>query len=133
MSDVVYAPSFYNGSGPPFIERRIQSFSPAPAPFALGWRFSRQVYGKPNQRGGQETHWWIPLWPVPAVSLLVTAFTWRLDTLARRRARLNLCPKCDYDRAGLGVDVKCPECGTAPPTHPTPPASTPRPPMPARG
>jgi hypothetical protein len=53
---------------------------------------------------------WIPLAPV----LLATGIAWRLDTLARRRERLNLCPKCSYDRAGIAGDAKCPECGAMP-------------------
>ena len=57
----------------------------------------------------------VPLWAPVALVLPVTVFAWRLDTLARRRARLNLCPKCNYDRAGLASkDAKCPECGAAP-------------------
>ncbi len=43
----------------------------------------------------------IPLWAVAAPVLLPTALTWRLDTLARRRARVGFCPKCGYDRTGL--------------------------------
>ena len=36
--------------------------------------------------------------------------------LASRRARLNLCPTggCNYDRTGLAIGAKCPECGAAP-------------------
>ena len=34
----------------------------------------------------------------------------RLDALATRRARLNLCPKCNYDRTGLAATAVCPEC-----------------------
>jgi hypothetical protein len=56
----------------------------------------------------------IPLWVVIAGSGLVTAIAWRLDILARRRAKLNLCPKCNYDRTGLAPSAVCPECGTAP-------------------
>ncbi len=53
----------------------------------------------------------LPLW-LPATAVGVpTMFAWRLDTLARRRARLNLCLKCNYDRTGLAVGAVCPECG----------------------
>ena len=45
---------------------------------------------------------------------LVTVAAWRLDTRARRRARLSLCPKCHYDRAGLAATAACPECGATP-------------------
>ncbi|HMN40561.1 MAG TPA: hypothetical protein PKE29_06910 [Phycisphaerales bacterium] len=56
----------------------------------------------------------MPLW-APAVGILfITAIAWRLDTLARRRVRAHLCPKCRYDRAGLAMGVACPECGSQP-------------------
>ena len=53
-----------------------------------------------------------PLWVllIALFSLAVTA--WHLDALARRRARLNLCPKCNYDRTGLRAEAICPECGS---------------------
>jgi hypothetical protein len=53
----------------------------------------------------------VPLWVLVAASALAVGVAWRFDILARRRARLNLCPKCNYDRAGLAVGAKCPECG----------------------
>ena len=53
----------------------------------------------------------VPLW-IPVVALaIITAGAWRLDTLARRRAREGQCLKCHYDRAGLAPDAFCPECG----------------------
>ena len=53
----------------------------------------------------------IPLW-IPVIACgAMTAAAWRLDALARRRARLHLCPKCNYDRAGLAAGAVCPECG----------------------
>jgi hypothetical protein len=55
----------------------------------------------------------LPLWVLAAASLLATGIAWRLDTLARRPARLNLCPKCNYHRTGLENDAVCPECGSA--------------------
>jgi hypothetical protein len=54
-----------------------------------------------------------PLWIPAALFAGLTALAWRLDTLARR-ARLNLCPNCHYDRAGLAAGAKCPECGEPP-------------------
>ena len=53
----------------------------------------------------------VPLWIFPSVTLLVTAAAWRLDIRAHRRAKLNLCAKCGYDRTGIARDAKCPECG----------------------
>lgn len=52
-----------------------------------------------------------PLWMPAAVVAIVTLFAWRLDASAGRRGRLNLCPKCGYDRAGIAGDARCPECG----------------------
>ncbi len=60
--------------------------------------------------GGES--WHIPIWIVIAPCLLLTVILWRLDTLPLRRAKLNLCPHCNYDRTGLALDAKCPECGT---------------------
>ena len=69
-------------------------------------------------RNGNSHEYAMPLWVVVGGSALVTVFAWRLDTLARRRARLNLCPKCNYDRAGLAPGAVCPECGLSAPTSP---------------
>ena len=55
----------------------------------------------------------IPLWAIAAPLAGITAIAWRFDTLARRRARVGLCPKCRYDRAGLAPGAVCPECGSA--------------------
>jgi hypothetical protein len=54
---------------------------------------------------------WIPVIPV----LACTICAWCFDAQVRRRARggLNLCPKCNYDRAGIAADAVCPECGGA--------------------
>jgi hypothetical protein len=57
--------------------------------------------------------WEMTLWFPTAMTLLVTGVAWRLDTLARRRARVGLCPKCNYDRTGLPPGAVCPECGAA--------------------
>lgn len=57
--------------------------------------------------------WVCALVAIAVVGTGIVAFM-RLDTLARRRARVNHCPKCNYDRAGLAKDVVCPECGARP-------------------
>jgi hypothetical protein len=51
----------------------------------------------------------VPLWVFIALWAFGTARVWRLDHC---RARLNLCPKCNYDRAGIRKDAVCPECGS---------------------
>jgi hypothetical protein len=56
----------------------------------------------------------IPLWAFVGLVGTAAAAAWRFDTLARRLARLNLCPKCNYDRAGIGAGAACPECGDRP-------------------
>jgi hypothetical protein len=61
----------------------------------------------------------IPIWWFAALFAAASAIAWRLDTLARRRTRLNLCPTCNYDRTGLAKDAVCPECGAAIALKPT--------------
>ena len=79
----------------------------------------------------QQFHWWadispywgspvanrnlyfIPLWPLPLLSLLTTAAAWRADAKYLRRVREGACPACGYDRAGLAAISVCPECGAA--------------------
>jgi len=55
-----------------------------------------------------------PIWPAVVASFFVSVAAWSLDILARRRGRLNLCPKCHYDRTGLAAGAVCPECGKLP-------------------
>ncbi len=56
----------------------------------------------------------VPLW-LPAVATLSVGLAACIpEMLARRRARLNRCPTCGYDRAGIGKDAVCPECGAVP-------------------
>ena len=84
-----------------------------------GWS-SGLVSGKPRFDWVPKVRWdqWstlfiLPLWIPASVSLAVTTAAWRLDAIARRRARLNRCTKCGYNRAGIAADAKCPECGAA--------------------
>jgi hypothetical protein len=56
---------------------------------------------------------YFPIWILSLPLLLISATAWRLDTLARRRARVGLCPKCNYNLCGLPPDSLCPECGHA--------------------
>ncbi len=92
--------------------------TPGELGFQCGPISSFRLFLLPHWRSGRGGDWSlsIPLWLPAALSMLVTALAWRLDTLARRRARLNLCPKCDYDRTGLvgGAGAVCPECGDRP-------------------
>jgi hypothetical protein len=55
----------------------------------------------------------VPLWMFAIPTLAATWRAWHLDMLARR-ARLNHCRACNYDRAGIAADAKCPECGALP-------------------
>ncbi|MFN0010903.1 MAG: hypothetical protein ACKVS8_04580 [Phycisphaerales bacterium] len=54
----------------------------------------------------------IPIWLLVLPVLIPTALAWRLDHVARRRARIGACPTCGYDRRGIAATVACPECGT---------------------
>jgi len=74
-----------------------------PRPFA--WWFDRS-------QGFSGRYWhFIPLWPLPLLSLLATAAASRADAKYLRRVRVGLCAKCGYDRAGLVAGAVCPECG----------------------
>ena len=77
--------------------------------FSLRWRPSFESDG---------SVWWtrVPLWIPTILVAITTASAWHLDTLARRRARLNLCLTggCNYDRTGLAAGAVCPECGRLP-------------------
>jgi hypothetical protein len=81
-------------------------------PHAVRWDFSYEVH-----RSVQLVT--VPLWCPLSVSGLCAAAAWRLDTLARHRARAGLCPKCHYNRTGLPPQAVCPECGTAPSVAPS--------------
>src|SRR5436190_10046051 len=72
-------------------------------------------------------HWWprfdtrpgyanviIPLWIPLLLVGPAAAMLWVADRRATRRAAKGRCASCGYDRAGLAVGVKCPECGTLP-------------------
>ncbi len=74
-----------------------------PLPFA--WKVSSDYLGPQV---------FIPLWIPVIAAALIALLASHLDILARRRARLNLCPKCHYDRAGLAAGAVCPECGRPP-------------------
>ncbi len=95
-------------TGPGWILVEDGFFIPPPSPtFDMKWKFDSY-------------HSWfgwgftIPIWFPFIVVSLVTVSTWCLDTLARRRAMLNLCAKCGYDCTGILKDSKCPECGSTP-------------------
>ena len=70
------------------------------------WGFDARLF---KDIGTVETPLWIP----PVVSGAIWLWVWVVDSRARRRAPLNLCPKCNYDRTGLAIGAKCPECGQA--------------------
>jgi hypothetical protein len=53
----------------------------------------------------------VPIWALIVIACATSAYAWRVDAVARRQARLNLCPKCNYDRAGIAAGAACPECG----------------------
>ena len=90
------------------INGRSARWECSPHPFYLGSRFR---FNSPAPPVG--TYWSLPIWSACAMACAASASAWRLDTLARRRAKLNLCAKCHYARTGLAVGAVCPECGAA--------------------
>jgi hypothetical protein len=78
-------------------------------PFRLALWFDS--FGPTGMFAGQLN---VPIWAFVIPPSLATGLAWRLDTLARRRAKLNLCPHCHYDRASLAARAVCPECGKLP-------------------
>jgi hypothetical protein len=88
----------YRGTGK---EGWKEGLNPRPrAPFRFGCWVDRGVVE-------------IPIWPFAAAIGYMTWRTWRTDAVTRRRSRLNLCSTCGYERGGLAMDAKCPECGSA--------------------
>ncbi len=79
----------------------------SPAPYELDFSFSWTL-----DRTRGRTFLAMPLWAPMLIAVAFSAAAWRFDILARRRERLNLCPKCNYDRVGLSPGAVCPECGT---------------------
>jgi hypothetical protein len=71
----------------------------------LVWEYSWEHV---NPRGT-----WVafPLLFPAAVLAIPTFLAWSADVRARRLARLNHCPTCNYDRTGLPAASPCPECG----------------------
>jgi hypothetical protein len=88
-------------------------------PAMTGWRNLVQAPVPTWETNGLGPNGWaisLPLSLPTFAFIVVSALACRFDALARRReraARLNLCPKCNYDRAGIAADAKCPECGSA--------------------
>jgi hypothetical protein len=84
----------------------------------VGWEIETTAYSlrwTPQYDGYNLDRWvLLPLWILVVPAAAITGTAWRLDTLARRRAKRNFCPKCEYDRTGLTTGVICPECGSSP-------------------
>jgi hypothetical protein len=74
--------------------------------FAMGWGCAF-MFGS-----AKGTAVFVPLWAPACASFIACAAAWRRDARARRRARINHCPRCGYDRAGIGAAARCPECGS---------------------
>jgi hypothetical protein len=81
--------------------------------FHPSWRFSTE-FGWAGINGFSTAdnllEWGVLTGLVTCISVVGMSLLSRRDA-----ARLNLCPKCNYDRAGLAAGAKCPECGSAAP------------------
>lgn len=78
------------------------------------------VWGKTSKE-----RWWSYDRPAPQLSISIahlllistaclglSGIAWWLDRRDRcRRARVDLCPECNYERTGLVAGAVCPECG----------------------
>jgi len=73
----------------------------------LEWWLARLTPRVETFTPGQR-QWTLPLWMILLPMLVPTARAWRARTSP------TLCPRCNYDRAGLAAGVVCPECGAAP-------------------
>jgi hypothetical protein len=56
--------------------------------------------------------WALPLWLPATLAALPTCAAWCIDLRNGRRKRLGHCVSCNYDRAGIAREAKCPECGS---------------------
>jgi hypothetical protein len=56
----------------------------------------------------------VALWIPASIVLGMSAAVWYVDGRIARRQRMGRCPKCNYDRAGIGAGAVCPECGAVP-------------------
>ncbi|MFN0012504.1 MAG: hypothetical protein ACKVS8_12770 [Phycisphaerales bacterium] len=87
------------------------------APYQPGLEAGRTrasfAYGFDWIAEGLDWEFVFPLWAPFVLFLIPTAIAWCLDARARRAARIGLCAKCGYDRAGLAPGAVCPECGAA--------------------
>jgi hypothetical protein len=86
----------------------------SPAGFHIGLLDGKNFHWHSWWVYGSDAHSWqilFSIWFLALPPLLVFAALSRPDTLARRRARVGLCPKCGYNLAGLASDALCPECG----------------------
>jgi hypothetical protein len=79
----------------------------------MRWWWPR-VHGTRYGRLRTEYSLCVPLWAPASISAIALITATAFDMAARRRARLNLCPNCGYDRTGRAASAKCPECGAAP-------------------
>ena len=82
-----------------------------------GWSFPRQLeafrWNFLWEDSGDILVFQVPLWAVLAPLLMATAAAWKLDSLARRRARTGLCKNCGYNLSATPTASRCPECGAS--------------------
>jgi hypothetical protein len=88
------------------------------------WAIISQAGGRPDHRTTFHGYWYgleLPYWLVCAVAAVLPFRGFVRWRRRRRRSARGGCPTCGYDlRATPG---RCPECGTAAPPTPPPPAA----------
>jgi hypothetical protein len=97
-----------SGHGPDFPVPPGLDAAAGPSPNAGKWRWWPDYFRSATAWGAA-----VPLWPLFLLSILCSAWLWRLD----RKPKPGHCPRCGYDLAGIPSGA-CPECGSA--STPTP-------------
>ena len=100
-----------DGFGPANLDRPLEGFGAGLVDEA-GWKWDFNAEWNKSVGRMRFRHLHVPLWAPILVACGAGVF-WRRNLTVERK-RLGLCPPCGYDRRGLTIDTKCPECGSKP-------------------
>jgi hypothetical protein len=79
-----------------------------------GWCWSYERAPLPTGRYLRRRLMAVPLWPLVLLMIAPATIGLARRVLARSGDQGDRCAACGYDRLGLVLGAKCPECGTAP-------------------